>query len=158
MPLPSVSAALLAAAAVTAPEAGSSRVLRFPDICGDAVTFVQAGDIYRVSAAGGVAQRLTSHPGNELYPKCSPDCRSIAFSAEYDGTRQVYVIPAEGGLPRQLTWYNDVGPMPPRGGTDYRVLDWSPDGKHVLLRANRVPYDERIEINTTVAGSHQSTC
>lgn len=143
MPLPSVSAALLAAAAVTAPEAGSSRVLRFPDICGDAVTFVQAGDIYRVSAAGGVAQRLTSHPGNELYPKFSPDCRSIAFSAEYDGTRQVYVIPAEGGLPRQLTWYNDVGPMPPRGGTDYRVLDWSPDGKHVLLRANRVPYDER---------------
>ncbi len=135
--------ALLLAAATAAPEAGSSRVLRFPDICGDAVTFVQAGDIYRVAAAGGTAQRLTSHVGNELYPKFSPDCRWIAFSAEYDGTRQVYMIPAEGGLPRQLTWYTDVGSMPPRGGTDYRVLDFSPDGKNVLVRANRVPYDER---------------
>jgi len=137
-----VSAALLAAAAA-APEPGASRVLRFPDICGDSVAFVQAGDIYRVAAGGGTAQRLTSHIGNELYPKFSPDCRWIAFSAEYDGTRQVYVIPADGGLPRQLTWYNDVGSMPPRGGTDYRVLDWSPDGKRVLVRANRVPYDER---------------
>ena len=94
-----VSAALLAAAAA-APEPGASRVLRFPDICGDAVAFVQAGDIYRVAAGGGTAQRLTSHIGNELYPKFSPDCRWIAFSAEYDGTRQVYVIPADGGLPR----------------------------------------------------------
>ncbi|WP_313914746.1 PDZ domain-containing protein [Tahibacter sp.] len=135
--------AVLLAAATTAPEAGSSRVLRFPDICGDAVAFVQAGDIYRVAAAGGTAQRLTSHIGNELYPKFSPDCRWIAFSAEYDGTRQVYVIPADGGLPRQLTWYADVGSMPPRGGTDYRVLDFSPDGSNVLVRANRVPYDER---------------
>lgn len=142
MPMPFVSAALLAAAAA-APEAGASRVLRFPDICGDTVVFVQAGDLYRVAASGGTAQRLTSHLGNELYPKFSPDCRWIAFSAEYDGTRQVHVIPADGGLPRQLTWYNDVGSMPPRGGTDYRVLDWSPDGKNVLVRANRVPYDER---------------
>lgn len=137
-----VSAALLAAAAA-APDAGASRVLRFPDVCGDSVAFVQAGDVYRVAATGGTAQRLTSHLGSELYPKFSPDCRWIAFSAEYDGTRQVYVIPAGGGTPRQLTWYNDVGSMPPRGGTDYRVLDWSPDGKFVLFRANRVPYDER---------------
>ena len=137
-----VSAALLAAAAA-APDAGASRVLRFPDVCGDSVAFVQAGDVYRVAAAGGTAQRLTSHLGNELYPKFSPDCRWIAFSGEYDGTRQVYVIPADGGTPRQLTWYSDIGSMPPRGGTDYRVLDWSPDGKFVLFRANRVPYDER---------------
>jgi tricorn protease len=137
-----VSAALLAAAAA-APDAGASRVLRFPDVCGDSVAFVQAGDVYRVAAAGGTAQRLTSHLGNELYPKFSPDCRWIAFSGEYDGTRQIYVIPADGGTPRQLTWYSDVGSMPPRGGTDYRVLDWSPDGKFVLFRANRVPYDER---------------
>lgn len=142
MPITLVSAALLAAAAA-APEQGPSRVLRFPDICGDSVVFVQAGDIYRVNAAGGVAQRLTSHIGNELYPKFSPDCRSIAFSGEYDGTRQVYLIPAEGGLPRQLTWYTDIGAQPPRGGTDYRVLDFSPDGRNVLVRVNRVPQDDR---------------
>ena len=123
--------------------AGDSRVLRFPDICGDQITFVQAGDIYTVAASGGLAVRLTSHAGQELYPKFSPDCRWIAFSGEYDGTRQVYAIPAIGGQPRQLTWYNDVGAQPPRGGTDYRVLDWTPDGKNILFRANRVATDDR---------------
>jgi tricorn protease len=123
--------------------AGETRLLRFPDIHGERVAFVYAGDIYTASAQGGVARRLTSHEGLELYPKFSPDGQWIAFSAEYSGTRQVWVIPAEGGEPRQLTFYNDVGPMPPRGGTDYRVLDWTPDGRHVLVRANRTPYGER---------------
>ncbi len=127
---------------MAAPET-DTRLLRFPDICADAIAFVYAGDVYRVDAQGGLAQRLTSHDGLELYPKFSPDCRWLAFSGEYDGTRQVYVIPAIGGTPRQLTFYNDVGYMPPRGGTDYRVLDWTPDGKSVLVRANRTPYDER---------------
>ncbi len=135
--------ALGAASVAEAMPAGESRLLRFPDICGDAIAFVHGGDIYRVGVAGGTALRLTSHAGQELYPKFSPDCRSIAFSAEYDGTRQVYVIPAAGGTPRQLTWYNDVGAQPPRGGTDYRVLDWTPDGKNVLVRANRTPTDDR---------------
>jgi tricorn protease len=107
------------------------------------VAFVYGGDIYTVSDDGGVAQRLTSHEGQELYPKFSPDGQWIAFSAEYSGTRQVWVMPAAGGHPRQLTFYTDVGPMPPRGGTDYRVLDWTPDGKHILVRANRTPYGER---------------
>jgi tricorn protease len=123
--------------------AGEARLLRFPDIHGDQVAFVHGGDIYTVSAEGGVARRLTSHEGQELYPKFSPDGRWLAFSAEYSGTRQVWVMPAAGGTPRQLTFYSDVGPMPPRGGTDYRVLDWTPDGRHVLVRANRTPYGER---------------
>lgn len=137
-------AVALAAAANAAPTDGATRLLRFPDICGDTIAFVYGGDIYRVPAAGGVALRLTSHAGTELYPKFSPDCATIAFSAEYDGTRQVYVIPAGGGTPRQLTWYNDVGPQPQRRGTDYRVLDVSPDGKNVLVRANRAPYASNI--------------
>ena len=123
--------------------AGDSRVLRFPDICGHQITFVQAGDIYTVAARGGTAIRLTSHLGQELYPKFSPDCRWIEFSGENDGTRQVNSIPAAGCQPRQLTWYNDVGAQPPRGGTDYRVLDWTPDGKNILFRANRVATDDR---------------
>ncbi len=135
--------ALVANASVNAMPAGDSRLLRFPDICADAITFVHGGDIYWVGANGGTALRLTSHAGQELYPKFSPDCRQIAFSAEYDGTRQVHVIPAAGGVPRQLTWYNDVGAQPPRGGTDYRVLDWTPDGRNILVRANRAPTDDR---------------
>lgn len=118
-------------------------VLRFPDISDRQITFVHAGDIYVVGRDGGSAVRLTADPGQELYPKFSPDGHWIAFSAEYSGTRQVYVMPASGGTPRQLTWYSDIGPMPLRGGSDDRVLDWSPDGKNILVRMNRVAQDER---------------
>ncbi len=120
-----------------------SKLLRFPDIHGERIAFVHAGDIYVAPASGGTALRLTSHPGRELYPKFSPDGNWIAFSGEYNGSRQVFVIPSVGGEPRQLTWYNDVGPMPPRGGTDNRVLDWTPDGRHIVVRMNRLGFDER---------------
>ncbi len=119
--------------------ADDTRLLRFPDIHEDTVAFVYAGDIYVAPSTGGDAKRLTSHEGLELFPKFSPDGSQIAFSAEYNGTRQVYVMPASGGQPKQLTWYNDVGSMPPRGGYDYRVLDWTPDGRHVLVRAGGLP-------------------
>ncbi|HEV7375023.1 MAG TPA: PDZ domain-containing protein [Pyrinomonadaceae bacterium] len=121
-----------------------ARLLRFPDIHGDLIAFVYAGDIWTVPASGGTARRLTSHPGLELFPKISPDGRWIAFSAEYNGTRQVFVISVDGGEPRQLTYRNDVGALPPRGGWDNRVLGWTPDGKNVLFRANRVPYSDRL--------------
>ena len=128
----------------TVATAEETRLLRFPDIHEDRVVFVYAGDLYVAATAGGTAVRLTSHEGMELYPKFSPDGSAVAYSAEYNGTRQVYVIPTAGGSPRQLTWYNDVGAMPPRGGTDYRVLDWTPDGKSVLVRANRLPWGVRM--------------
>lgn len=136
---------LIIALALAAPASGAAdtRLLRFPDISGERIAFVHGGDVYTAFVQGGVAQRLTSHEGQELYPKFSPDGRWIAFSAEYSGTRQVWVMPSDGGTPRQLTFYSDVGPMPPRGGTDYRVLDWTPDGRHVLVRANRTPHGER---------------
>jgi tricorn protease len=121
-----------------------ARLLRFPNINGDLVAFVYAGDIWTVPAAGGDARRLTSHPGLELFPKISPDGQWIAFSAEYSGSRQVYVMPASGGTPRQLTYYNDAGIMPPRGGYDYVVMDWTPDSRKVLVRCNRTPWGERM--------------
>ncbi len=145
-----VLAAALAVAAVLAPPApaqppeGEARLMRFPDIHGDRMAFVYAGDIWVVDARGGEAYRLTSHEGLELFPKFSPDGRWIAFSAEYSGNRQVYVISVDGGNPRQLTYYNDVGALPPRGGFDYRVLDWTPDGKEILFRANRLPWGVRM--------------
>ena len=124
--------------------ADETRLLRFPDIHETRVVFVYAGDLYVASKSGGTAVRLTSHEGMEQFPKFSPDGSEVAYSAEYNGTRQVYVIPSAGGTPRQLTWYNDVGPMPPRGGSDYRILDWTRDGKHVLVRANRLPWGVRM--------------
>ncbi|MCE7856480.1 MAG: acetyl-CoA synthetase, partial [Ignavibacteria bacterium CHB3] len=121
-----------------------TRLLRFPDISKDKIAFVYAGDIWIVDASGGTARQLTSHEGIELFPKFSPDGKWIAFSAEYSGNRQVYIIPVEGGTPTQLTYYNDVGIMPPRGGFDYQVLGWTPDGKNVLFRGNRLPWGERM--------------
>jgi len=122
-----------------------ARLLRYPDINTDVVVFVYAGDIWTVPAAGGNATRLTSHEGLELFPKISPDKKWIAFSAEYPGTRQIFVIPINGGTPKQLTYYNDAGVegLPPRGGYDHIPLDWTKDSKKILIRANRTPYDER---------------
>jgi tricorn protease len=135
-----------APASATEPPQGASlaRLLRFPDIHSDMIAFVYAGDIWTVPASGGTARRLTSHPGIELFPKFSPDGRWIAFSGEYNGTRQVFVIPVDGGEPRQLTYRNDVGQLPPRGGWDNIVLGWTPDGKNVLFRANRVAQSNRL--------------
>jgi tricorn protease len=120
-----------------------ARMLRFPDINKELTVFVYGGDLWSVSSNGGDAKRLTSHSGLELYPKISPDGQWIAFSGEYSGSRQIFVIPSGGGIPRQLTWYNSVGVMPPRGGWDNVVLDWTPDSKQILIRANRTPMGER---------------
>ncbi len=132
--------AVLPAAADPAPE---TRLLRFPDIHGDVVVFVYGGDIWRASAAGGPALRLTAHPGQELFPKISLDGQWLAYTAEYTGSRQVYVMPLAGGEPRQLTFYTDVGAMPPRGGYDNWVMDWTKDGR-ILVRMNRTPWGERM--------------
>ncbi len=128
----------------TTSAAKDARLLRTPDINKDLVVFVYAGDIWSVSAEGGDAKRLTSHEGLELFPKISPDGKWIAFSAEYSGSRQVYKMPSKGGTPVQLTYYNDVGVMPPRGGYDYIVMDWTPDSKEILVRMNRTPYGRRM--------------
>lgn len=120
-----------------------ARMMRFPDINNNLVAFVYAGDIWTVNSAGGEARRLTSHEGMELFPKISPDGKWIAFSAEYSGSRQIFIIPSEGGQPKQLTWYNSVGVMPPRGGFDNVVLDWTPDSKSVMIRANRTEFGSR---------------
>ncbi|HMA77217.1 MAG TPA: PDZ domain-containing protein [Candidatus Krumholzibacteriaceae bacterium] len=125
-------------------ESKEARLLRYPHIMGDKVVFVYAGDIWTVSAEGGRARRVTSFAeGLELFPKISPDGSTIAFSGEYAGTRQVYTIPYEGGVPERLTFYPDVGRMPPRGGYDYMILDWTKDGR-ILTRRNRTPFGKRV--------------
>ncbi|HSG27490.1 MAG TPA: hypothetical protein VLA34_03345, partial [Candidatus Krumholzibacterium sp.] len=142
--LSAVAAMMLVTAAGSA-FCDEARILRFPDIMGDKVVFVYAGDIWAVTVQGGQARRVTSFPeGLEVFPKISPDGKWIAFSGEYSGSRQVYVVPFEGGVPKRLTYYPDVGNMPPRGGFDYMILDWTPDGKNILVRANRTPFGRRV--------------
>src|SRR5664279_2485931 len=114
---------------------GPTKLLRFPAIHGDKVAFTYGGDLWTAPATGGTATRLTAHPGLELFAKFSPDGQWIAFTGQYDGDEQVYVIPSVGGIPRQLTFDPAAGPLPPRGGYDHQVVGWTPDGTSVLFRA-----------------------
>ncbi len=132
------SVAILAVFVVaTTTASAQTKLLRFPDISGDRVAFCYAGDIWTAPAGGGTATRLTSHSGQEIFPKFSPDGRQIAFTGQYDGDEQVYVVPATGGAPKQLTYYPAQGPLPPRWGYDHQVYGWTPDGKEILLRSLR---------------------
>jgi tricorn protease len=129
----------LTAAAWLLPVSGkaATKLLRFPDVWKDRVVFTYAGDLWTVGTGGGTAVRLTSHPGVELFAKFSPDGREIAFTGQYGGDEQVYVMPSGGGAPRQLTFYPTAGPLPERWGYDNQVYGWSPDGQAVLFRSTR---------------------
>jgi len=107
-------AAALALLAI-APLAGAqTKLLRFPDVCNDRIVFTYGGDLWTVAAQGGTAIRLTAGPGLQQSAKFAPDCSQIAFTGEYSGEDQVYVMPANGGVPRQLTYYPALGPLPQR--------------------------------------------
>ncbi|HEY8411067.1 MAG TPA: hypothetical protein VIK76_06685, partial [Pyrinomonadaceae bacterium] len=114
-----------------------TKLLRFPDISGDRVVFTYAGDLWTAPASGGTATHLTSHPGVEVFGKFSPDGKWIAFTGQYDGDEQVYVVPSTGGEPRQLTFYPAKGPLAPRWGWDNQVFGWSRDGKRIFFRSLR---------------------
>jgi tricorn protease len=133
----SILASALLLFVLAVPAAAQTKLLRFPDIHGDRVVFTYAGDLWTVPATGGTATRLTAHPGLELFAKFSPDGRSIAFTGQYDGDEQVYVIPSSGGEPRQLTWYPARGPQAERWGYDNQVYGWTPDGQRILFRSWR---------------------
>lgn len=129
----------LVASAVSA--GAETRLLRFPDIHGQRVVFTYAGDLWTADASGGTATRLTAHPGLELFAKFSPDGQWIAFTGQYDGDEQVYVVPTSGGIPRQLTFYPARGPLPDRWGYDHQVYGWTPDGTAVVFRSLREFWD-----------------
>ncbi len=98
---------------------------RFPTIHGDTVVFTAEGDLWTVPAEGGVARRLTSHPGEESHAAISPDGKTVAFSAQYEGPTEVYTMPLAGGLPTRQTWE----------GEQAEVVGWTPGGK--VLYATR---------------------
>src|ERR1043166_8141757 len=97
------SAVLLLALAGPLP-AQEARLLRFPAVHGETVVFSYAGNLYTVPAQGGVARRLTSHEGFEMFARFSPDGKTLAFTGQYDGNTEVSVMPAQGGKPKRLTY------------------------------------------------------
>ena len=73
-----------------------ARLLRFPSTNGNEIVFSYAGDLYKVPMSGGEAKRLTSHVGYEMFPRFSPDGKTIAFTGQYDGNTEVYTVPSTG--------------------------------------------------------------
>ena len=99
-----VAVVLVAAAGWCAAGAPAPAYVRYPDINGNRIVFAAEGDLWVASDQGGIARRLTTHPGTEYFPRFSPDGTKIAFTGEYDGNRDVFVIPAEGRTPRDHSW------------------------------------------------------
>jgi tricorn protease len=122
------------AAATTADD--EARLLRFPAIHGDQVVFTYAGDLYTVPADGGVARRLTSDVGFEMFPRFSPDGEWLAFTAQYDGNTEVYLMPATGGVPKRLTVTATLGrdDVSDRMGPNNIVMTWR-DRESIVFRS-----------------------
>ena len=118
------------------------RLLRFPDLSSKEIAFSYGGDLWLVAKEGGTARRITSHPGQELFPKFSPDGKWIAFTAEYDGNPNVYVMPAEGGDPKQLTFHPGGGHLNERMGVHNEVITWTPDSKRIVFLTRRDTFND----------------
>ena len=100
---------------------------RFPALHNDTLLFTAEGDLWRVNARGGAAERLTTHPSEESRPAISPDGSTVAFSAAYEGPTEVYTMPLDGGVPMRQTW---------EGGENALVVGWTPTGE-VLFATRR---------------------
>lgn len=124
------------AQATTSAASDEARLLRFPATNGTDVVFSYAGDLFTAPLAGGEARRLTSHIGYEMFARYSPDGKTIAFTGEYDGNREVYIIPSTGGEPVRLTWTatNERDDLGDRMGPNNIVMGWTPDGKSIIYR------------------------
>ncbi len=112
----------------------NARMFRYPDVSKTHITFSYAGDIWLVSKIGGTAFKLSSPTGEESFPKFSPDGSKIAFTGNYDGNNDVYVIPSMGGIPKRLTYH----------GSNDRTLDWHPGGNKVLFASTRKSGKQRF--------------
>jgi tricorn protease len=124
--------------------AEETRLLRFPAIHGDTIVFTYAGDLYAVAATGGVARKLTTHDGFEMFARFSPDGKWLAFTGQYDGNTEVYLMPADGGVPKRLTYTATLGrdDVSDRMGPNNIVMGWTPDGKGIVFRSRMHEFDD----------------
>jgi tricorn protease len=108
-------------------QADKPTLFRQPTVNKTHIVFVYAGDLWKVERTGGTAERLTSGIGNESSPIFSPDGNSLAFTGEYDGNIDVYLVSANGSEPKRLTYH----PLPDS------VVSWTPDGNSLVFLSNR---------------------
>lgn len=116
-------------------------LFRYPDVSKTQIVFTYANDLWLVPKEGGTAIKLSSPPGVESFPKFSPDGNTVAYTGNYDGNQDAYIIPVQGGIPTRLTEH----------GLPDRVVDWTPDGKRVLFASGRESGRERFNQFYTVS-------
>lgn len=112
----------------------NAALFRFPDVSQTQIVFTYANDLWVVPKEGGKASHLSSPSGVEMFPKFSPDGKTIAYTADYDGNYSIYTIPSGGGIPSRVTWH----------GSTERIVDWYPDGNHLLFASGRESGRERF--------------
>ncbi len=105
----------------------SAKLMRYMDVSDTQITFVYGGDIWVMPKTGGTAIQVTHSPGEETWPRFSPNGESIAYTASYNGNQDVYVMPALGGMPARVTYQSHAD----------RMVDWHPDGQRILFASNR---------------------
>ena len=123
---PRAAASSAAGAGAVVPGSPPSGFYRYPSVGGGNIVFASEGDLWKVPVSGGVATRLTAYEGEEKFPQLSPDGRYVAFTAQYDGNDDVYVMATSGGEPVRLTYH----PL------SDQVIGWTPDGR-ILFRSRR---------------------
>ncbi|MBK8281875.1 MAG: PD40 domain-containing protein [Saprospiraceae bacterium] len=105
----------------------SARLMRYLDVSDSHITFVYGGDIWVMAKSGGTAIQITHSPGEESWPKFSPDGKTIGYSASYNGNQDVYTVPVTGGVPTRVTYQSHAD----------RMLCWHPDGRQILFASRR---------------------
>ena len=124
----------------------TTRLLRFPTTNDRDIVFCYAGQLYTVGKDGGTARRLTSGPGYTSFSRFSPDGTQIAFTSEYDGNREVYVMPAEGGVPKRLTTSATLGrdDVSDRMGPNNIVMAWENTKPLIVFRSRMRSFDDFV--------------
>ena len=122
-----------------------ARLLRFPAIHDNQIVFSYAGDLYTVSSSGGTARKLTNDDGYEMFARFSPDGKWIAFTGQYDGNTEVYLIPSQGGEPKRLSYTATLGrdDVSDRMGPNNIVIGWR-DNENIILRSRCREFNDFI--------------
>ena len=137
---------LLALGTLSLQAQNEAKMLRFPTIHGNQVVFSYAGDLYTVDINGGEARQLTNDSdGFEIFARFSPDGKNIAFTGQYDGNTEVYVMPSQGGEPKRVTYTAtlDRDDLSDRMGPNNIVMTWK-DNENIVYRSRRITWDDFV--------------